>query len=43
MSRSEKVTDVEYSSEKSIERYFSRERVRKMLEFITTEPENDAT
>ena len=43
MSRSEKVTDVEYSSEKSIERYFTRERVRKMLEFITTEPENDAT
>ena len=43
LSRSEKVTDVEYSSEKSIERYFTRERVRKMLEFITMEPENDAT
>ena len=43
LSRSEKVTDVEYSSEKSIERYFTRERVRKMLQFITTEPDNDAT
>ena len=42
LSKADKAKDVEFSSERSLERYFTRDKVRKMIEFITVEPPQDA-